>query len=441
MKPEFTKKYSALNSVFEKEKKLKKSRVFAFGILIVITIMFLPWNQTVITTGKVSTLYPNQRPQGVNSVIPGKIKEWKVREGDLVLPGDTLVLLTETKEKYFDSSLITRMKSQIKLKSSSVEAYQSKVTALDNIITSLKSQLDFKTSQVKIKLEQTKMKLYGDSISYVAKRDNYEMIQNQFRRYDSLNQTGIVSNTSLENRRIKMQQSFSYMNDGQVKLMNTRNDLNDLKIELQNIKIKFRADQDKILSDKLSSIGLSFDTENQVTKLQNELENYIVRNDYRVVIAETEGYITNIFPNGKGETVKEGEKLLTIMPINHELTGEIYISPMDIPLIHKGEKVQVQFDGWPSIVFSGWPDLNYGSFVGEIYAIDQFPSSNGKFRVLVKEVPNEKAWPKQLSFGSGIRSTILLNKVAIGYELWRKTNGFPADFYAPETKENKDDKK
>lgn len=431
------KKYSALEEVNLKASQLRKSRALWIGIIVVFVILILPWNQTVITTGNVSTLSPDQRPQEINSIIPGKIDRWMVKEGDVINPGDTLVILTEVKDKYFDSSLIERMKSQIKLKSNSVETYQNKVNSLDEIIASLRSQLDFKTSQIKIKIVQTRAKLASDSISYFAKKSNYDMLKNQFDRYDSLNKSGIVSNTSLENRRIKMQQGFSYMNEAQMKYYNTQNELGNLELELLNTNMKFKADQNKTLSDKLSSIGLTFETENQLTKLQNELANFIVRNEYRVITSSIHGYVTNIYPNGNKETIKEGEKLLTIMPLEYELTGEIFIDPVDIPLIHTGEKVQIQFDGWPSVVFSGWPDLNYGTFTGEIYAIDQYISENGKFRVLVKEVPDEQPWPKQLRFGAGLRSTILLNEVPIGYELWRNINGFPPDYYTPKDKEGK----
>lgn len=433
--------YSALEFVTTKERQLKKTHILGFGILICLVILFLPWNQTVITSGKVNTMSPNQRPQEINSIIPGKIEKWYVQEGDVVNVGDTILVLSEVKDKYFDSSLIARMRAQIKLKSNSVETYQSKVNSLDEIIASLTSQLDFKTSQIKIKIEQTKAKLSSDSVSYYAKKSNYEMVKNQFDRYDSLFKSGIVSNTSLENRRIKMQESFSYMNEAEMKYYNTKNELNNLNIELMNIKMKFRADQNKTLSDKLSSIGLTFETENQLTKLQNELENYVVRSKFRVIKSQTHGYITNIYPNGFNETVKEGEKLLTIMPLEYDLTGEVYIDPVDIPLIYKGEKVQIQFDGWPSIVFSGWPDMNYGTFTGEIYAIDQYTSENGKFRVLVREVEGEKPWPNQLRYGAGLKSTILLNEVPIGYELWRKLNGFPPDFYTPQDYEKLDKKK
>jgi hypothetical protein len=57
------------------------------------------------------------------------------------------------------------------------------------------------------------------------------------------------------------------------------------------------------------------------------------------------------------------------------------LTPIDLPLVKRGEKVRVWFDGWPTIVFSGWPDMSYGTFGGKIVAVENFISDNGKFRV------------------------------------------------------------
>jgi hypothetical protein len=50
--------------------------------------------------------------------------------------------------------------------------------------------------------------------------------------------------------------------------------------------------------------------------------------------------------------------------------------------------------------YFGWPDMSYGTFGGEIVAIENFISENGKYRVLIAP-DNEDKWPKQLSIGSG----------------------------------------
>ena len=47
-------------------------------------LMWMPWTQNIQTTGTITTLYQDQRPQQLNSIIPGRILKWWVKEGDFV---------------------------------------------------------------------------------------------------------------------------------------------------------------------------------------------------------------------------------------------------------------------------------------------------------------------------------------------------------------------
>ena len=107
----------------------------------------------------------------------------------------------------------------------------------------------------------------------------------------------------------------------------------------------------------------------------------------------------------------------------------MYVQPMDMPLLEIGQQVRVQFDGWPAIVFSGWPNNSYGTFGGQIFAIDNFISDNGKYRILISPNSEETAWPDQVRIGGGADIITLLKEVRVGYELWRQLNGFPPDYY------------
>ena len=84
--------------------------------------------------------------------------------------------------------------------------------------------------------------------------------------------------------------------------------------------------------------------------------------------------------------------------------------------------------------------MSYGTFGGEIVAIENFISENGKYRVFIAPDKNEDKWPKQLSIGSGAQTIALLNNVPVWFELWRTLNGFPPNYYTPLTKTTKEKK-
>ena len=84
----------------------KISRILIILLVVFLLCLFLPWTQNIRTTGQVTTLRQEQRVQKVNSIIPGQILRWYVKEGDKVKAGDTLVQLTEIKDDYLDPNLV-----------------------------------------------------------------------------------------------------------------------------------------------------------------------------------------------------------------------------------------------------------------------------------------------------------------------------------------------
>lgn len=177
-----------------------------------------------------------------------------------------------------------------------------------------------------------------------------------------------------------------------------------------------------------------FDTEAQVTKLENSYTNYKKRNSLLYITAPLDGYVNKAIKSGIGETFKEGEKLVGIMPSRYDLAVETFVKPIDLPLVHLNEKVRVQFDGWPAIVFSGWPNLSYGTYGAKVVAIENFISDNGKYRILLAPDTEDQTWPEAVRVGSGARTIALLDDVPIWFELWRQLNGFPPNYYRPADK-------
>jgi multidrug resistance efflux pump len=419
----------ALKSVIKEKSSKKIVRVFYVFFFLAVIFMFIPWTQNVRSNGKLITLRPEQRPQTINTIIAGRIEKWYVKDGDIVKKGDTLLFISEVKDGYFDPKLVERTKDQIRVKEQSVRTYGDKVVSLDNRIDALIESGKLKLQQAQIKLKQTRLKLISDSIDYQVARNNYDIAKDQFERFEKLTKEGLKSQTDLEIRKVSMQRAQGSMISAQQKLLQSRNDIIDAKVELSSIEAKYRDEISKAESDKFSAMTSMFETEVDVTKLQTQSANYSIRNGMYVITAPQDGVVTKVIQSGIGETVKQGEQVLTIMPRVYDLAVEMYIRPMDLPLIQKGQKVRIQFDGWPAIVFSGWPNTSHGTYGGEVFAVDNFAQEDGTFRVLISPDKNDYKWPSELRVGGGTNSMILLKDVPVWYELWRIINGFPPDFY------------
>ncbi len=439
-----SKKYSSLVTVEQKNAGPVLKRILKWSFFITFALLLLPWTQNIRSYGSVTTLKPNQKPQSLNSVIAGQIKKWYVQEGDFVHQGDTILQISEVKPDYFDDRLLERTEDQLKFKKESIEAYNDKIRTQDERLDILNKQRDLKISQLKVKLQQAELYVKNNEIAYDAAKVQYETAKDRYQRMDSLYQAGLKSLTDLESRKIKVQDAASYETAAKNKLLNSQSELIALQLEISNTDAYYQSEANKVRSDRLSTISTRLDTETNVSKMENQYSNYVYRQGLYFILAPTDGYITKTNSSGIGETIKEGEEILTLMPKSYELAVEIYIDPIDLPLVNIGEHVRLQFDGWPAIVFSGWPNVSHGTYGGIIYGIDQFISENGKYRVLVQQDPNDYPWPEALRFGGGTSSMILLNDVPIWYELWRKINGFPPNYYtgnAANKQAKSDDKK
>ncbi|CAH1001931.1 hypothetical protein LEM8419_02845 [Neolewinella maritima] len=430
---------SALKHVEERHSGRVLLRLLLFFSVLFIVLLFLPWTQHIRANGDVTTLQPNQRPQSVQTVIGGQIERWYVREGAYVQAGDTILHLTETKDEYFDTSLLDRTRQQVMAKEMSVRSYESKVGALNQQMAALRESGRLKTEQARNKVKQAILKVSSDSINLEATRQNTKIVRDQYERMEQLYAQGLKSLTDLENRRAKIQEAEAKLIEAENKLLTSRNEVLNARVELNAIQAKLRDDLAKASSDQYTALSGQFDAEAGVAKLENQFSNYQRRTDLYFLTAPQSGYVTQILSAGIGEALKAGQEVITIVPEDYELAVEIYVKPIDLPLVELGLEVMIQFDGWPAIVFSGWPNTSYGTYKGRVVAVDRVINTNGMYRIMVAPDPEDQAWPEPLRVGAGATSLLLLKDVPIWYEIWRKINGFPADLYSPVTAA-KDDK-
>jgi len=424
-------KYSTYKNLSERPHYKILNKIIIRVSLLSLVILFLPWTQNISGTGAVTTLKPDQRPQTIHSAIAGRIEKWYVKEGDFVQKGDTILFISETKEDYLDPNLVENTESQLKAKEMAQQSYGGKVNSLSAQIQAIENERVLKIQQAKNKVRQSILKVKSDSMDLVAVKTQIKIATTQFNRSVSLNKEGLKPMTDVEEKRLKLQETEAKLITQENKLITSENELINAKVEINRIIAEYNDKLSKTKSDQFTALSSQYDTEAQVNKLKNQYNNYKIRNGMYYIKAPQSGYVNRALQSGIGETIKEGTQIVSIMPAKYDIAVETYVSPTDLPLIHKGEKVRIWFDGWPTIVFSGWPNMSYGTFGGKIVAVENFISPNGKFRVLIAPDEKEEAWPKQISIGSGAQTLALLDNVPIWFEIWRTLNGFPPNYYQP----------
>ncbi len=391
-------------------------KILAFWLMgigfIFLIVLLLPWQQNIRGNGKVTALSPSNRPQTVETIIAGRIQHWKIKEGQFVNKGDTIAIVSEVKEKYFDPKFLLRLREVIDSKENSLNSKDLKAQALRRQIVALENGMRTKVNQSKQKLE--------------AERVRFANAKNQYERNKKLFEAGNIPLTKF--------QDFEYKYQG------SEADFINAGIEIDRVQAEYLDKINKAESDLNNTLSEQFETQAELSKLKNELANMEIRSQQYYILAPQSGHVVKATQAGIGETIKEGDPVCSIMPKSEDVAVEMYIKAMDVPLISLGRKVRIEFDGFPALQFSGWPSVSVGSFGGIVEVIDYVNSKPGEFRVLVIPDNADQPWPKQIRNGSGTQGWVMLDDVPVWYEIWRQLNGFPPSLYEePEDSLKKDE--
>ena len=425
----------------DKQSSVKRWTFFIF--LGLVLVLFLPWTQNIRAKGTVTTLTQTERPQEVNTILAGKVVKWFVNEGNFVKKGDTILQLGEVKVDYFDPELLNRTQQQITAKQLSAEGYKGKAITAQTQMQALLQSKDLKLQSLDNKLKQQQLKVASDSMDVIAIANELTIYKRQLDAGKTMLDSGAISLVDFEKRRVNYQNGFAKKISIENKFSQNKQELIGLRIEKNSAEQEYIDKSSKAEGDKFASLSTAASTEADISKLQNVYASYDIRNKLYFILAPQDGQITKAKKAGIGEFMKEGEMVVEIVPNNIAYAVELFIEPMDLPLVGIGEKVRFVFDGFPAIVFSGWPQNSFGTFGGIIAAVETNISTNGKFRILVAQdtLDKEKHWPNNLKIGGGAVGIALLKDVRIGYELWRNINGFPPEYYKPASYNNKEKKK
>jgi membrane fusion protein, adhesin transport system len=393
-----------------------QSRRTFFWVLVVTMIaavvaMFLPWQQFIEGKGEVTAFAPSDRPQTVPTTIGGRIVEWYVQEGQVVTAGQPLLRIAEVKDDYLDPRTIDRYNEQLTGKSSAVTAKREKVRQLGSQIALLEQSLRLGQQKARTKVAQ-----YEADVRAAVVDSATALLQ--FDRQQALFAQELTRLTDVENARVRYQNAIA-------KLQEKRQTVAATQIELSSVAVEYGEKIAKARSEQAATEAEVGEGSADVAKLRQNVQNLEIRNGFYVIRAPQNGTVVRASRAGIGEQLKDGEAVVTIMPAAAQRAAALMVKPMDIPLLSVGRKVRLQFDGWPALQFAGWPSVSVGTFGGTVAVIDRVPGPTGNFRVLVIPDSTEDVWPPQLRLGSGVLGWAMLDEVRVGFEIWRRINGFP----------------
>lgn len=379
--------------------------IFLFSIpLLIIVILCLPWQQSAMGDGEITSYAPTLRPQKIDAPIDGVIVEWMVSEGQSVSAGDVLVKLENN-----DPERLNRLSESVSLGEEQIENIEQKYQLYQNKLQAEKDALAQKLAETENKLQALQEKRIGAD-------SELQTEELQLQRYLELLQDGIVSQRNLDVARVKRDKALATRDALLAEIDGMNNTVQKTQLE-GNAKLAEIEGEITEISVKLASSR----------QKQLELQSKLVQQSTQNITASTDGVVYKLSGGIQGEQVKKGKNLLSFVPHSTDRIVALYIDGNDVSLTHIHQEVRLVFEGWPAIQFVGFPGLDAGTFVGRIKIIEPTMDEKGKFRIWVEQMSPEHPWPSAelLRQGLRVKGWVLLGSVPLGYELWRKINGFP----------------
>lgn len=380
---------------------------------------WLPWRQNAPGTGRVVAYYPTERPQTIESPMYGRIIRWgeNIVEGAHVKKGQFILEIQDN-----DALRSERLDAQVMALKQKADFARQKADTYSAQAEELTFAREMIIQSGQELVEMARRKLDAEKQSLEAAKASEWQLELDEKRQTQLEKEGYVAGVKAQEAKSKHEQAVAKRRAAEEYVRAAEN---ELKSKIADLETKRREAQTKIQYAEAHQREAQGDVA-VATKDLVETEGKQAQFSRRAVLAPRDGVILRLWANEGAEMLKEGDPLFTIVPETDERAVELWVDGNDIPLVTVGREVRLQFEGWPALQFSGWPQVAVGTFGAKVVAMDATDDGRGKFRVLVRP-ENARDWPaaQYLRQGSRANGWVLLNEVALGYEIWRQLNGFP----------------
>ena len=399
-------------------------------VLFLLIIAFVPWTQTITVTGQLSAYNPYERPQDIEAQITGRIKKWHVFEGVRVKQGDLILELDDYDPNFMAPGLLTFLAQRKKALEDTRQAALARAEQLDkrikemqNLVRAAVPSAEARVVEAENKVREARQRVEAAKIAVATAGLNVD-------RHRQMAEQGLVSQRELE---LALQSAISTQADLQATEANLKGAEQAMKA-LSFGKNQVNAEVLQRLLDaeaaRDAAVGEAGRAADQLADVLLRQSNAEQRRLASRVLAPVDGTIVKMAQAGVGETLRQGDKIVRLSPTSVDKAIEMTADGLDAPLLNVGRKVKILFYGIPAIPLPAWPELMAGTYSGVIKVVDQVDDGKGNFRFWVVPDAEDRPWPDQSHVRQGTKAMgwVVLNRVPLWYELWRRFNLFPPDY-------------
>lgn len=416
--------------------------------LAIIAALFAPWQQSVTGSGSVVAYAPLERQMIVEAPIKGRIVSWGegIYENAHVKEGQVILEVQDVDPEY-----LTRLQSQeasgqrqLEAATENLEAASRQVQATEAAVAPYEGQLRaYQNARIEVVaaadeyIKMAEQKVKAEERALEEAQAGLTQAKADHERQKTLFEKQIASELKFQQAEQKYLQAQAKVGKAEAYIQAAKNELDAKRRERDAKDRKAQAEVEYAQAMLTKANGEVAKGQSEVAKARSEvtkaeqslakLQTAVSRQKGQVVKAPRDGFILQLLANQGGEMVKEGDPLCVIVPDTSDRAVQVWLDGNDAPLVEPGRHVRLQFEGWPAVQFAGWPSVAVGTFGGEVISVDSTDNGRGQFRVLVGPASDDTAWPSERYLRQGVRANgwVLLEEVGLGYELWRRLNGFP----------------
>ena len=396
---------------------LARLGVVALG-LVSFSLAVVPWQQSVSGTGRVVAWSPTERQQNIEAPIEGRVVHWEVREGTQVRKGDLVVELSDN-----DPAIIQRLEQERRAVLARIEAARERMGSIDGRIDALRASGSNAGTATGERVGMAQQRARAAEQAVEAARASRETARLNVERQRQLASSGLVSLRQLEVAELDYTRAGTEAERAAAVLAAARNEERALLADLAKVGTDAQAAVNDARAARATADAEAANAFAELARIDVRL----ARQDAQRVMAPMDGTILRLGGAVGGEMVKAGDVLAVIVPDTESRAVELWMDGNDVPLISEGRKVRLQFEGWPALQFTGWPSVAVGTFGAKVVLIDATDDGKGRFRLVALPDEEDEPWPPTRFLRQGVRVNgwVLLDQVKLGFELWRRLNGFP----------------
>ncbi len=393
-------------------------------------IIFVPWTQTVTVTGQMSAYTPYERPQDIEAQITGRIKKWHVFEGDKVKEGDLILELEDNDPNFMSPDLLAfldqRKRAQEKTKSAAlarVEQLDKRISEMRNLVKAAIPSAEARVVEAGNRVREAHQKVEAAKIAAITAALHLD-------RHKQLLKRGLVSQRELEMAIQADTASQADLEGAQENLHAAEQAMKSLGFGRDQVSAEMLQRLLDAEAARDASVAEAARVADQLADVSLRRSNAEQRRLAGKILAPIDATVVKMVKVGVGETVRQGDTLVRLSPTSTDKAIEMTADGLDAPLLNVGRKLQILFYGIPAIPLPAWPELMAGTYSGVIKVIDQVDDGKGNYRFWVVPDLDDRAWPEQSHVRQGTKAMgwVILNRVPLWYELWRRFNLFPPDY-------------